>query len=220
MNLKLLELNNNNITFLLFIIILITLSNKYFNLNLLNTLLISIIVGFIFYIKTKNAYTGAIFGLMCFITLILLHCMIVNKMSLEFFDNGETIDAETDTTETTDTDIATNTDTGTNTNKNNEDKSLVKIDMDYNNEESEYNDITDNDLKNIDDDNSDNDENAPEHFNTKDIDYNSYTPAKAQRETYRLINTVKQLSETIEHLEPTLKKSKKMMKMLNEMKNV
>ena len=41
-----------------------------------------------------------------------------------------------------------------------------------------------------------------EHQNTKSV---HMTPSKAQRETFRLINTIKQLDETVKGLAPTLK---------------
>lgn len=49
---------------------------------------------------------------------------------------------------------------------------------------------------------------------TKNID--DYKPHEAQRETYRMINTVKQLKDTIDSLTPTIKSGQHILKMLEQ----
>ncbi len=48
-------------------------------------------------------------------------------------------------------------------------------------------------------------EDEEKHENTPDLNNKYIESAKAQRETFRLINTIKQLDETVKNLAPTLK---------------
>ena len=48
----------------------------------------------------------------------------------------------------------------------------------------------------------------------------SYTPAQAQKSTYHLINTVKQLKDTMDEMTPLMASAKYMIKLKEKMKNL
>ena len=54
--------------------------------------------------------------------------------------------------------------------------------------------------------------------NTKNKDVDEYTPREAQKETFQLINTVKQLKDTVTELAPILKEGKTILSSLGALK--
>jgi energy-coupling factor transporter transmembrane protein EcfT len=54
--------------------------------------------------------------------------------------------------------------------------------------------------------------------NTKNKDVDDYTPREAQKETFQLINTVKQLKDTVTELAPILKEGKTILSSLGALK--
>lgn len=81
-----------------------------------------------------------------------------------------------------------------------------------NNTESFENTLSEKEMKDILDD--DNDE--EKYNNNKSPD--KLTPAQAQRETFRMINTVKQLEETMKSMAPTIMEGKKILEAVDKMK--
>lgn len=73
----------------------------------------------------------------------------------------------------------------------------------------ELNDLVDIKPEEIGDNKDTTDYRKPPKENEKDDKY--ITPVKAQRETFRLINTIKQLEETMKSMEPTLKQGANLM---------
>lgn len=77
------------------------------------------------------------------------------------------------------------------------------------------NDLTDEDFQAIVDDNqSVDEENSAELFTIKDDNGNTVTPASAQRDVFKMINTMKQLGTSIKAMAPTLVEARKVMDML------
>ena len=77
------------------------------------------------------------------------------------------------------------------------------------------NGLTNEDIQAIIDDNqSDGEENSAELFTIKDDKGRDITPASAQRDVFKMINTMKQLGTSIKAMAPTLIEAKKVMDML------
>jgi len=57
-----------------------------------------------------------------------------------------------------------------------------------------------------------------EDYNIKDKNINELTPREAQKETFELINTVKQLKDTVNELAPVLKQGKSILSSLSALK--
>ncbi len=88
--------------------------------------------------------------------------------------------------------------------------SLQKIEKDYKKVNKDHDELTKDSLKLINlDPASDDEDEVVEKNKNKNID--DYNPAVAQRETYRMIDTVKQLKTTVESLAPTIKEGRKIL---------
>jgi len=79
--------------------------------------------------------------------------------------------------------------------------------------DDEYTLINDNDE---DDDDGDIDSSLINYKKIKSRNKSAYTPARAQRETYKLIDTVKQLEDTMKNLGPSLKMGHKIMRSMEK----
>lgn len=80
---------------------------------------------------------------------------------------------------------------------------------------NEKNGLTDEDIQAIVDDNqSIDEENSTELFTIKDDKGRDITPASAQRDVFKMINTMKQLGTSIKAMAPTLVEARKVMDML------
>jgi len=106
------------------------------------------------------------------------------------------------------------------------DKKKPKTSNSDNNEhkkrESDGNDISLNDIDSIDidsNDNSDTSYNKKEgNLSNKKVNNKNYTPQKAQQETFKLLNTVRELKETMEELAPSLSTAKHVLGMYKQIK--
>ena len=87
---------------------------------------------------------------------------------------------------------------------------IQKIEKDYKKENKNKDELTKESIKLINlDPASDSEDEDKELNNNKKID--DYGPADAQKETYRMIDTVKQLKTTFESLAPTIKEGRKIL---------
>jgi|TARA_B110000858_G_scaffold108012_1_gene123447 hypothetical protein len=88
--------------------------------------------------------------------------------------------------------------------------------------ESDGNDISLNDVDSIDVDSNENSNNSYNKkegdLSNKKIDNKNYTPQKAQQETFKLLNTVRELKETMEELAPSLSTAKDVLGMYKQIK--
>jgi hypothetical protein len=98
---------------------------------------------------------------------------------------------------------------------------ILQVDSNFDKDKGENNAISIDDLvKQIDTDDTLSDidaEDAPSKVNTYNKPVDTYTPAEAQRETYRLIDTVKQLELTVKNLTPTLTEGKRVLDAFEKM---
>lgn len=78
---------------------------------------------------------------------------------------------------------------------------------------SDKNTLTDKDIEDI--VNDDDEEDTAELFTIKDDEGKKVTPASAQRDVFKMINTMKQLGTSIKAMAPTLVEARKVMDMLN-----
>ncbi len=82
-------------------------------------------------------------------------------------------------------------------------------------DEEHVNTLTSEDILHIEKDDDDDDQYS-KNSKKKVKETDNYKPHEAQRETYRIINTVKQLKDTIDSLTPTIKSGQHILKMLEK----
>jgi len=102
--------------------------------------------------------------------------------------------------------------------KNNPKKSKSDNDL----RKSDGNDISLNDVDSIDVDSNENSNNSYNKkkgdLSNKKVNNKNYTPQKAQQETFKLLNTVRELKETMEELAPSLSTAKDVLGMYKQIK--
>lgn len=182
-------MKDNLLYYLVIIIILIILStilNNYY----INLFIYLIILTFIFNLFAKNLATSFLIAL--FIVLFLTYA----NQTFEPFETSDNKDTGDDKSKKLLDDI----------------KKLAKI-SDTTSDDTEFDNIGEKDQFEEDEENDEkNDEKNGEKKEKKkgEGEDDEYTKAtKAQKETFRLINTIKQLDDTINGLAPTLKEGAK-----------
>lgn len=173
----------DNVLYYLVVVIILIILSTLFNNRSISFFICLAILTFIIDIFIKNIQKS--FFISLFITLFLSY----TNQNLEFFDNpGDDKD---------------------------DSQKLVKID-DSTSDDTEFDNIEEKDQFGEDDEsdekdkkNTKNAKNAKNAKNEKDEGDEYVRAAKAQKETFRLINTIKQLDDTINGLAPTLKEGAK-----------
>jgi hypothetical protein len=174
------DIINYSIIFSIFLVLLSSFDHSFNIKVLISFFLLSIII----YWLTNNIYKSVAIS---FIVTFIYY--ITNNTSYENFENQ---DLKVDDIVKELTNISDTINKDNNEDEDNEDKDNEKT---YENlDQEEKKEITEDDIELFDDDDK-----TP-------TESNKYIEsAKAQRETHRLINTIKQLQDTVEHLAPTLK---------------
>ena len=193
------------ILYLLLVLILLASFGK--DLNKYNCAITSLLtILLVSYFITRNLQKSLLLSVFITILLSLIKCPISNQ--LEFFDSDITKD---------DLNLISNSDTPEATTEHNDNKDDDKND-DVGDDDDDDDDIDDfkklkGSIEGL--------HNTPKslHINPSKNSYENYTPARAQRETFKLINSVKALQNTMTELVPNLSAAKQVLDLYKVIKH-
>lgn len=180
---------DNKQCILIFFIILLIIFHNNDNIAIITAFGISYLL-FNMFLKNKLLATG-----LSFLVLISLYLFKAHNKSkyYENFETEEIMKQLDELSEKVTTNNMVNSNSNTDTNKNSTDSSNVDENEDTNaDKEIDISEID------FDKDNSGN-------IDQNDVEKKYMTASDAQKETFRLINTIKQLDDTVKNLTPTLK---------------
>jgi hypothetical protein len=182
------------------LLILLQVKLPYFNhhFNIVVKLFLSFLVVFLIYFNISgNPRLSALIGVIVIVILYSLDMHYINA-SLGLYENFDEQKNLIDKINNEYNDIKVSKDTD------NKDGGVISID----------------DVKKIDIDDAPSDiegEDDEETMTKHNKPIDKYTPAEAQRETYRLIDTVRQLETTVKNLTPTLTEGKRVLEAFEKM---
>ncbi len=205
-------INNLSCILVVILVIILLLTREKTN-NIFQSIVIWLIIYIISYWCTKSIDKSVAVSILLIIIISFINCRggIVENFTDEDIKNNDKLLATEEETKSDNMESKVNE---TKDMIDSLDKMIINKNMDF--KKTEFNALDPTEIGNmLKFSASDKDSEKSSKLNTNK---KKFTPAEAQRETFRLIDTVKQLDDTIKSLGPTLSQGKEIMNMFDKIK--